>query len=231
MDEFSLPPQRHSKLQALNPLMGLTILIVEDSLYASESLRLLSLRSGARIRRADCLASARRHLRVYRPNIAIIDLGLPDGSGLDLIRELAGAAPRLPVILASSAADPQESAAQAREAGADAFLAKPIESLARYQEVILRHLPPELAPTTPRVISNDRVTPDLVAYREDLTHAIDLLDQPDPPLPYLRPFLMGIAQEAGDRDLEAQARGLMRDTRGAMRLVLSKKISEMSPRL
>lgn len=176
MDEFKLPPTRQAKMQALNPLMGLTILIVEDSRYASESLRLLSLRSGARIRRADCLSFARRHLQVYRPSVAIIDLGLPDRTSLDLVQDLAMASPRLPVILACSAADP-------------------------------------------------------IAYREYLTHAIDLLDQPDPPLPYLRPFLMGIAQEAGDRELAEAARGLMRDTRAALRHALTQKIAEISPRL
>ncbi|MDB2548696.1 response regulator [Paracoccaceae bacterium] len=231
MDEFKLPPTRQAKMQALNPLMGLTILIVEDSRYASESLRLLSLRSGARIRRADCLSSARRHLQVYRPSVAIIDLGLPDGSGLDLIQDLAMASPRLPVILACFAADPHDSAAEAKAAGADGFLAKPIETLAHFQETILRRLPPDLAPKTPHPVAVDTVIPDPIAYREDLTHAIDLLDQPDPPLPYLRPFLMGIAQEAGDRELAEAARGLMRDTRAAQRHALTQKIAEISPRL
>ena len=231
MDEFKLPPTRQAKMQALNPLMGLTILIVEDSRYASESLRLLSLRSGARIRRADCLSSARRHLQVYRPSVAIIDLGLPDGSGLDLIQDLAMASPRLPVILACSAADPHDSAAEAKAAGADGFLTKPIETLAHFQKTILRHLPHDLAPKTPHAVAGDTVIPNPIAYREDLTHAIDLLDQPDPPLPYLRPFLMGIAQEAGDRELAEAARGLMRDTRAALRHALTQKIAEISPRL
>lgn len=49
------------------PLLGLTILLGEDSRFACEAMRIMALRSGARLRRADCMTSARRHMRLYRP--------------------------------------------------------------------------------------------------------------------------------------------------------------------
>ena len=87
------------------PLIGKTVLIVEDSRFICEAARLMCLHSGARLRRADSLAAARRHLNVYFPTIVIIDVGLPDGSGLQLISELAGASPRISVILGTSGDD------------------------------------------------------------------------------------------------------------------------------
>ena len=103
---------------ARRPLLGLTILVVEDSRYACETMRLMCLRSGARIRRADCLRSARRHLQVYRPSVVIVDMGLPDGSGAELIAELAQATPRVGVLLGLSGDPETEVAAMA--AGATA---------------------------------------------------------------------------------------------------------------
>ena len=87
---------------AERPLLGLTVLVVEDSRFACEAMRLLCLRSGARIRRAGSLRAARRHLQVYRPSIVIADLGLPDGNGIDLIAELAQSQPRVDALLALS---------------------------------------------------------------------------------------------------------------------------------
>ena len=113
---------------ARRPLLGLTILVVEDSRYACETMRLMCLRSGARIRRADSLRSARRHLKVYRPSAVIVDVGLPDGSGLELIQDMAQASPRVNAILGISG-DP-EMEQRARDAGADSFIAKPFSSLA-----------------------------------------------------------------------------------------------------
>ena len=190
------------------PLLGLTVLVVEDSRYASESLRLMCLHSGARIRRADCLASARRHLKVYRPSAAIVDLGLPDGSGLGLIRDMAAARPRIGVILATSGDD--TTGPSARAAGADDFLAKPLDSLATFQHAILSHLPPDRQPRGVRPVRNDRVVPDPIALRDDLAHAADVLAQhPDrQTIGYVAHFLQGIAHSTGDTTLAEVASDL-----------------------
>lgn len=188
---------------AARPLLGLTILVVEDSRFASEALRLLCLRSGARIRRADCLTSARRHLKVYRPSVVIIDLGLPDGSGADLIGELHNAVPRVGTILGTSGDDGAEPTALA--AGADGFLAKPVVNIATFQELILSQLPSDRHPSGPRVINDEDVTPDPIAYRDDMAHAADILGETvdERTLNYLAQFVTGVARSAHDDVLAA----------------------------
>ena len=186
---------------AMRPLLGLTVLVIEDSRYACEAMRLLCLRSGARIRRADTLRAARRHLQVYRPSVAIIDLGLPDGSSTDLIRELAHASPRPEVILGTSGDDNSEEAALA--AGADGFLAKPVTALAVFQDRIVSNLPAERRPTGPRAVIQDVVQPDPMAYRDDMAHVADVLDSATDTrtIDYIAQFLGGVARSADDAAL------------------------------
>ncbi len=184
------------------PLLGLTVLVVEDSLFASEAMRLLCLRSGARIRRADSLKSAYRHLSVYRPMVIIVDLGLPDGSGAELIREVATAKPRVPVILGISGDAGARAACVA--AGADGFLEKPVESLAVFQNEVLRHLPKSKRPRKLRALSKETISPDPLALREDLTHIAELLnddDHDEDSLRYVSQFLWGLARLVHDTPL------------------------------
>jgi len=183
------------------PLLGLTVLVVEDSRFASEALRLLCLRSGARIRRADCLRSARRHLQVYRPSVAIVDIGLRDGSGTELIEELHLAEPRTTVILGMSG-DP-DAEAKAVAAGADAFITKPLTSLATFQELILSHLPSDRRPGGPRQLSDEEVNPDPIAYQDDLAHMADIIGTADDDgtMDYITQFLSGVARSAQDESM------------------------------
>ena len=180
------------------PLIGKTVLIVEDSRFICEAARLMCLHSGARLRGADSLAAARRHLNVYFPTIVIIDVGLPDGSGLQLISELAGASPRISVILGTSGDDLMHH--QSLKAGADGFLAKPFENLSCFQSTILQLLPIEQKPKGPIVLQDAPVIPDLITFRDDLVQALislkDYLSSKEEG--FIRSFLAGVCAASGD---------------------------------
>ncbi len=193
---------------AMRPLLGLTVLVIEDSRYACEALRLLCLRSGARIRRADTIRAARRHLQVYRPSVAIIDLGLPDGNGAELIQELVEGQHRPEVVLGSSGDTDAE--AQAMAAGADGFLPKPVTALATFQEAILSHLPPDRRPIGLRVLTEEQVQPDPIAYRDDMAHVADMLEDASDArtADYVAQFVSGVARSAEDNDLAMAAEAL-----------------------
>jgi CheY-like chemotaxis protein len=187
---------------ARRPLLGLTVLVVEDSRFASEAMRMMCLRSGARIRRADSLENARRHLAIYRPTVLLVDVGLPDGSGLSMISSLSEASPRIEVILGISGDAGTQ--ADVMQAGADGFIEKPLESLAEFQAAILRHLPADKQPPSPRQIVDELISPDPIAYQDDLNHVAQVLDgvEEDGTLDYVTQFLGGVARSAQDHDLD-----------------------------
>jgi DNA-binding response OmpR family regulator len=110
---------------------GAAILVVEDEPANRSLLRAVLARSkDAWIRElpfyeAASLAEARRVLSVEQIGLVILDVRLPDGSGLDLARELnelAGRGPRVLILSASVLPADREAAATV---GVDAFLGKP----------------------------------------------------------------------------------------------------------
>jgi DNA-binding response OmpR family regulator len=153
-----------------------TILLVEDSRSASEAIRLMAAESGARVRRADSLHAASRHLAIYRPNVVMVDLGLPDGDGMALIRHLAEAKPPIGGVIALSGLDRLAWQAEAIAFGASACMEKPIPSLRAFQDVILRVLPDGQTrrPDGRNITLNGRASV-LAAFDEDLRRA------PQPP--------------------------------------------------
>ncbi|MEM9432585.1 MAG: response regulator [Pseudomonadota bacterium] len=209
-DELGLMAM-NMRATAMRPLLGLTVLVVEDSRFASEAVRLLCIRSGARIRRADSLSAAHRHLKVYRPAVVVVDMGLPDGSGIELIEKFVQEdASARPVILACSGADDETLIEKALAAGADEFLVKPIASVASFQQIVLKHLPPEIRPSGPRLLSDEPIELDVLALNEDLSHLDSLLENGDETLPYVAPFLQGLARLSGDDALRAASDALSR---------------------
>jgi CheY-like chemotaxis protein len=195
-------------------LFAVTILLVEDSRTASEAIRLYSAESGARVRRADSLGAASRHLSVYRPNVVIVDLGLPDGDGIDLIRQLASASTPLTSIVAMSGLDRTTWHAEAMAAGAAGCLEKPIASLRTFQEAVLAVLPDAESRRRPderELLLSGRATV-RAALDEDLRRAQGLLADALPAgdadtVAYCAQFLQSVGEMLGDLDLAVVARG------------------------
>jgi two-component system response regulator DesR len=72
---------------------------------------------------AGSLAEARDQAARFEFDVVILDLGLPDGSGADLIADLRQTSPEVRVMVLSASLDP-EGIEKARSAGADEILDK-----------------------------------------------------------------------------------------------------------
>ncbi|MCB1388012.1 MAG: response regulator [Rhodobacteraceae bacterium] len=203
-----------------------TLLLVEDSRFAAEAVRLICRRAGIRLRRAESLAAAALHLRVYRPDIALIDLGLPDGSGLDLIAALDVSGHR-PERLVALSGDPGFEA-DALRAGADCFLVKPL-TLARHLAAMTGdHLvdgwPPEEG------VRDRNAGADPLALRDDFRLAHDLLNGPDAPdrIRYAGQFLASVGQALEDGALaEAAAKAGRRGDRQSLSALIQARTAAM----
>ena len=224
MQEFDLagPSRRRS-------LDGVTILLVEDSLSASEAIRLMALSCGARLRRADSMETGLQHLAMYRPDVTIIDLGLPDGNGLEMIRAISADAEQDTHVIAISGADGAEWSDPARDAGAAAIMTKPIDSVDRFQDTIVACLPDaqrrrEWKRAT-RIPASDgeSMTRDIWTITRHLTDAIAASDMDA--MRYCGRFIEGLARSLEQAELRKSARRLYsRDLDAAARVKLAEQV-------
>lgn len=117
---------------------------------------------------AGTLAEARARIMDASPDVVLLDLHLPDGSGMVLIPELANLAHAPKVIVLTLAADPQL-VARALQAGAAGYLAKGArrEEIARTVHAVAegqlvvgssvpRNVTPQLAAEFPQLSSRER---------------------------------------------------------------------------
>jgi CheY-like chemotaxis protein len=112
------------------PFLPLRVLLVEDDRSAATAVRRVLRSAGHRARLATSVAGAEHAIRSARFDVLISDLALPDGSGLDLLRQLRAASPEtqsLQGILLSGFVQPAD-AASALAAGYSAHVAKPFDA-------------------------------------------------------------------------------------------------------
>lgn len=119
---------------------GSQILIVEDEAHIRRFVRLTLEAEGHTVHEADGYQRGLIEAGTRRPDLVVLDLGLPDGDGVDLIRELRQWSP-MPVIVLS-ARSTEASKIAALDAGADDYLVKPFgsgELSARVRAQLRRH--------------------------------------------------------------------------------------------
>lgn len=101
------------------------LLLVEDHLPLAEALGTGLRRAGFTVDSVATIAGAREMLRLTPYDLGILDLGLPDGSGLDLLAELQGAG--VPPVIVLTARGALGDRIEGLGRGADDYVVKPVE--------------------------------------------------------------------------------------------------------
>jgi two-component system KDP operon response regulator KdpE len=122
------------------PSAPLRILVVDDEPAIRRFLRTSLTAQGYQIFEAETAKAALEAMRRNAPDVLVLDLGLPDRDGFEVIQELRGAGSALPIIVLSSRSD-EAGKVRALDLGADDYVTKPFgvdELLARVRAA-LRH--------------------------------------------------------------------------------------------
>ncbi|AOR33011.1 DNA-binding response regulator [Streptomyces fodineus] len=141
------------------------VLVVEDD---PQLVRALVINLQARHYGVDAApdgAAALRLAAARRPDVVLLDLGLPDMDGVDVIKSLRGWS-RVPVLVLSARQASDEKVA-ALDAGADDYITKPFsmdELLARLRAAVRRTEDAPLVPVT-TLVETEHFTLDLLAKK------------------------------------------------------------------
>jgi two-component system KDP operon response regulator KdpE len=119
---------------------GTRVLVVDDELAIRRFLRTSLTANGYTVFEASNAEEALRGVAIHRPDLLILDLGLPDFNGLEVVRQLREWT-QLPIIILS-VHDQESEKISALDAGADDYLTKPFsigELMARIRAA-MRHV-------------------------------------------------------------------------------------------
>ncbi|MFK0164369.1 response regulator [Rhizobium sp. NPDC090279] len=116
------------------------ILVVDDEPPIRKLLRVGLGAQGYVVNEAQSAASAQASVHEDQPDLIVLDLGLPDKSGQDLLLEWREDGVQIPVVILSSRTD-EAGIVKALESGADDYVTKPfgVNELAARIRVALRH--------------------------------------------------------------------------------------------
>lgn len=126
-----------------NRIITATVLVIDDEAPLRRLLRVALEAAGYEVFDADSGRTGLAELAFRRPDLVVLDLGLPDMEGAEVLRRLREWS-RVPVLVLSVRQDVQEKVA-ALDLGADDYLTKPFHpaELAARLRALRRHSPQE----------------------------------------------------------------------------------------
>ena len=101
------------------------VLVVDDDATVSAIVCMALERAGYSVRAVNNCEAARAELEARTPEVLVMDLGLPDGNGLDVVRELVPQSEGGPAVVVLSGFRQERNVLAAFEAGANDFMVKP----------------------------------------------------------------------------------------------------------
>ncbi len=119
---------------------GPLILVIEDERQMRHFLRVSLTANGYRLIEADTGAEGTVQAATRSPDVIVLDLGLPDVDGIEVVRRIRGWS-RVPIIVLSARGSERDKV-DALDAGADDYLTKPfgVEELLARLRVAQRHV-------------------------------------------------------------------------------------------
>jgi two-component system OmpR family response regulator len=117
----------------MSAVNGVRVLVVDDEPTLAELVTMALRYEGWEVRSAGNGITAVRLARDFRPDVVVLDVMLPDLSGLDVLRRLREHTPNLPVLFLT-AKDAVEDRIAGLTAGGDDYVTKPFS----LEEVVLR---------------------------------------------------------------------------------------------
>lgn len=215
--------------EGAGPRPGTRVLFIDDEPQLLRAMRITLRARGYEVRTAVDGGHALSEAAAHPPDVVVLDLGLPDMDGLDVIRGLRGWS-RVPIIVLSGRTSGVEKIA-ALDAGADDYVTKPFsveELLARMRAVARRSTSTETGPVV-----------EVGAYRVDFAaRAVTVREDGDSPPVHLTPtewrLLEALVREPGkligSRALVSQVWGpAYADDTSSLRLYINRLRRKLEP--
>lgn len=114
---------------------GCRVLVVEDHTLVIEAMTILLEADGHEVRSATSVAASVACALEWPPDVMLLDITLPDGTGLDVIQRLRDIGAPVPVTIALTGHDDEDVTRRCHDAGCGEVLLKPVPARTLQQHV------------------------------------------------------------------------------------------------